>query len=245
VANWSTTNTLGPVHGQSLGRCGGRLPRGLRYLHRLLLSDPGQARLAPQTTASCTYSGNNTCQVAYIFFPTAIGSRTATFTLTAGAVTSTATLSGVGVAETTITSAPAALAFGGIVLSNKSDYQTVTVTAGAGGVETGTLEFTSPVVQSDQFEIATGLDAGSCGVTDSQRLGGSNPMSCTIKVRFVPTVLGGLGAQRRPCSFLDPRDRTLTQKIALTGTGLDPAHHHPEPVGTLVCWLRERAIHPR
>ncbi len=190
-------------------------------------ADPNHPGLPPQPvdtttgTASCLDTGPNTCQVAYRFYPAAVGARTATFTVTAGNVTSTATLSGVGVAETTITSAPATLAFGGIVLSNKSDYQTVTVTAGAGGVETGTIEFgivTGP--QSDQFEIATGLDAGTCGVTDSVRLGGSNPMSCTVKVRYVPTVDTGLGAAKAFLTIVDPRDRTQTQKITLTGTGL-------------------------
>ena len=231
VMNWSTTNTLGPVMASLSGPAAGDFrvvfdtctdyyPPAPTYP-----ADPNKPGLPPQAvasdgTASCATTGNNTCQVAYRFYPTAVGSRTATFTLTAGAVTSTATLSGVGVAETTITSAPAALAFGGIVLSNKSDYQAVTVTAGAGGVETGTLEFGLAGVQSDQFEIATGQDAGTCGVTDSQRLGGSNPMSCTVKVRYVPTVLGGLGAAKATLVILDPRDRTLTQKIALTGTGL-------------------------
>ena len=95
-------------------------------------ADPNHPGLPPQPvdtttgTASCLDTGPNTCQVAYRFYPAAVGARTATFTVTAGNVTSTATLSGVGVAETTITSAPATLAFGGIVLSNKSDYQTVT-----------------------------------------------------------------------------------------------------------------------
>ena len=220
VANWSTTSTLGPVQASLSGAAAGDFRLVFDSCTDYFYPTPDKPGLPQQTTASCSYSGNNTCQVAYIFFPTAIGNRTATFTLTAGAVTSTATLHGTGVAETTITSTPATLAFGGIVLSNKSDWQTVTVNAGAGGVETGTLQFTIIGPNSNQFEVATGLDAGSCGVTDSQRLGGSNPMSCTIKVRFIPGVAIGLGAQKATLQVVDPRDRTLTQQIALTGTGL-------------------------
>jgi hypothetical protein len=162
--------------------------------------------------------------VEYRFFPAAVGNRAATLTVTAGTVTSTASLHGTGVAETPISAAPATVPFGKIVLSNKSDWQTVTVTAGAGGVETGTLEFDLEGLNVDQFELGTDANAGTCGNTNQQRLGGSNPLSCTIKVRFIPrgnhtTLASGLGDQGTTLVIVDPRDRTLTQKIALTGTG--------------------------
>jgi len=214
VANWSTTNPLGPVSVALSGAAPGDF--------RVVSDTCTDYTLKAQSNTACTYGGANTCEVGYRFVPKALGARAATITVTAGTETSTATLSGVGVQETTITAGPAAISFGGIVLTNKSAYQTITVTAGTGGVETGTLEFGLDGTGDDEeFQIAKlDTEAGSCGLTDTQRLGGNNPSSCTINVRFVPQAHGGLGLQKSTLLVSDPRDRTLAQKITLTGTGL-------------------------
>ena len=214
VSNWSTTNALGPVSAVLSGAAPGDF--------RVVYDTCTDNTLSAQTGTTCNVadSPRSTCEIGYRFVPKAVGARGATLTVTAGTETSTATLTGVGVAETTITAGPATVAFGGVVLTTKSAYQTVTVTAGAGGVETGNLQFTLPDGETE-FELGTSdTEAGTCGKTDTTRLGGNNPMSCTIQVRFKPQALGGLGAQTSILTISDPRDRTLAQKIALTGTGL-------------------------
>jgi len=216
VSNWSTT-ALGPVSAVLSGAAPGDF--------RVVYDTCTDNTLSAQTDTACAstdISGKllpSSCAIGYRFVPKAVGARGATLTVTAGTETSTATLTGVGAAETTITAGPATVAFGGVVLTTKSAYQTVTVTAGAGGVETGNLNFILDDVT--EFELGTSdTEAGTCGLTNTTRLGGNNPMSCTIQVRFKPQALGGLGAQTTILTVSDPRDRTLAQKITLTGTGL-------------------------
>jgi hypothetical protein len=218
VNNWGTVNSLGPVSVAVTGNAGD---------FRLVFDSCTDNTLTKQANTTCAYATTgNGCVLGYRFYPAAVGARAATVTVTAGTATSTATLSGVGVGETVITSAPASAAFGPIVLSNKSDWQTITVTAGSGGVETGNLLFNIVGPNADQFELGTDALAGTCGNTDTIRLGGANPASCTVKLRFIPRGnvgtagrASGLGDQKATLTIIDPRDRTITNKIALTGTG--------------------------
>ena len=197
VSNWSTTNALGPVSAVLSGAAPGDF--------RVVYDTCTDNTLSAQTGTTCNVadSPSSSCEIGYRFVPTAVGARGATLTVKAGTETSTATLTGVGVLETTMTAAPATVAFGGVVLTTKSAYQTVTVTAGAGGVETGNLRFGLDDIS--EFEIGTSdTEAGTCGKTDTTRLGGNNPMSCTIQVRFKPQALGGLGAQATILTVLRP-----------------------------------------
>jgi hypothetical protein len=238
VNNWGTVNSLGPVSVVVAGNAGD---------FRLVFDSCTDNTLTKQTGTTCAYATTgNGCVLGYRFYPAAVGARAATVTVTAGTVTSTATLKGTGVAETTITSAPAAAAFGPIVLSNKSDWQTITVTAGSGGVETGNLLFAIAGPNADQFQLGTDALAGTCGNTDTIRLGGANPASCTVKVRFIPrgnpttpARASGLGDQKAILTVIDPRDRTITQKIALTGTGTTQLTINPTTVDFGIVALTE------
>jgi hypothetical protein len=212
VSNWSTTNALGLVTAAVTGDAAGDF--------RVVYDTCTNYTLTAQTGTSCSTDGPNSCYLGYRFYPAAVGDRKATLTVTAGTQTSTAILHGTAVPETPISATPLAVDFGHIVLSNKSEWKSVTITAGAGGNETGTLIYgLNAALDATQFEIGTGVNAGTCGNSDTIRLGGNNPMSCTIKVRFIPTVHGGLGASKTELITIDPRDRTLTQVVTLTGIG--------------------------
>jgi len=119
----------------------------------------------------------NTCTVNVSFMPTAIGTRTATLTVTDSAPGSPTaiTLSGKGVAQTkTLSISPTTLVFDPQVTGTTSNQQTITVT------NTGNFMITFTNVT-----ITTGF-ALSNSCTGSLAPAGT----CTIGVTFTPTATG-------------------------------------------------------
>ncbi|HJX66250.1 MAG TPA: choice-of-anchor D domain-containing protein, partial [Polyangia bacterium] len=150
------------------------------------------------------------CTLSYLMIPTTAGAKSATLTVTSGTLTSTAQFVGNAGTATTITVSPLTNDFGKVAANARSAFLTVTVSA-VGTAQTGTILYT---MVDDGFEIATGTDVGSCGVTDTQSLGGSNPASCTIKVRFHPT---SMGVQLATLAITDSVSGQLVN-VALKGT---------------------------
>ena len=154
---------------------------------------------------------SGTCTLSYLMIPTTAGAKSATLTVTSGTLTSTVQFVGNAGTATTISASPLTNDFGKVAANAESAFLTVTVSA-VGTAQTGTILYS---LSGAGFELATGTDVGSCGVTNTQGLGGSNPASCTIKVRFHPTSMAG--AQLGTLSITDATSGQLVD-VALKGT---------------------------
>jgi hypothetical protein len=135
-----------------------------------------------------------TCTITVVFSPTAIGAATGTATITGNvAVTgSPVSLSGTGIAATAIASVTGGpLAFGNVTTGTNSATQTLTLH------NTGTANLTGiTVVVTTPFSRV----GGTCTATLA-------PGTCTITVRFSPTVAGGATGTA-----------TITASVAVTGS---------------------------
>ena len=158
-----------------------------------------------------TLGAGLSCSITVTFTPSALGSRTASLTVTASAPISppSITLRGTGVAPVTLS--PASLGFGNQVAGTTSAAKTETLK----NVQTVPLTITGIAV-SGPF-VQTG---GTCPLSPATLAGGG---SCTILVSFAPTAVG-------------PAVGTLTvtdnaalspQTAGLTGTGTTPVTLSP------------------
>jgi len=157
----------------------------------------------------------NSCSMSFIMIPASAGAKTALLTVTSGTLSSQVTFSGNGTQGQTSTNpisvAPTSKDFGNVAIKAPSAYQTFTVTL-SGTTETGDIDYglwgtncVNSAYACNGFEIAqaagSGPDAvGTCGISDTRHLGGANPTSCTIKVRFNPAAL------QDGTAGLDPND---------------------------------------
>jgi acid phosphatase len=148
-----------------------------------------------------TLAGNSSCTINVTFTPTAVGTRTGTLTVSDSAGTQTASLSGTGVANVSLT--PSTLPFGSQGVGTRSSPQAATLTNGQ------TVSVTSISVAITGANAADFAQTNNCGTTLAAN------SSCTINVTFTPT---GYGARS---ATLTVTDSAGTQSSTLTGTGTD------------------------
>ncbi len=137
------------------------------------------------------------CTVSVAFAPTASGVRNGVLTVTDGAGTQTATLTGAGTSAATDTLAPLSLTFGSQQVNTASGLQTVTLT------NTGDTALTLIAAQilTGDFSASNG-----CGPTLLAH------STCSITVTFVPKSVGIL------TGTLQITDVQRAQTVSLTGT---------------------------
>ena len=155
-------------------------------------------------TSSCgnSLNPNATCALGVSFTPTAVGSRSATLTLTDQFRTQTLTVTGTGVAPPGVALSPVALTFADTGVSLASPAQTVTLTNN-GGLALAIANTTL----STNFTLA----ASSCGATLAVGA------ACTYTVVFTPTATGPLTG----ALTLITNATVATQTVAFSGTGID------------------------
>jgi hypothetical protein len=147
-------------------------------------------------------AANSSCAMSVTFTPTAVGTRTASLTVTDQFRTQSVALSGVGVAPPGVSLSPATVTFTATGVGLTSQPQTLTLTNNGG------LPLTiSSVVASSGFTIAT----NSCGTT----LAVSS--NCALQIVFTPSVAGPVNGT---LTFTDNAPST-TQTATLSGTGVD------------------------
>jgi hypothetical protein len=152
-------------------------------------------------TCSATLAAKTGCTVAIVFAPTVSGTRSGSLTITGGADTLTASLSGTGVLPATDALAPSNLAFAAQQLGTSSAAQVVTLT-NSGDVA---LTLISAQIASGDFAAVN-----SCGNSLAAH------SSCSIGVVFQPKSVG-------PASgVLTVADEYRSQSVALSGTGVAP-----------------------
>jgi len=152
-------------------------------------------------TCTSTLKPDTGCTVAITFTPTASGAHTGAFTITDGAGTQTASLTGIGTNPATDALSASALAFATQQLTTVSAAQQITLT-NSGDVA---LIGISAQIPGSDFTVAN-----ACGNS-------LNPHStCAIDVSFQPQVIGHVTAQ------LVITDQYRTQTVVLSGTGIAP-----------------------
>jgi hypothetical protein len=140
-------------------------------------------------------AGGASCQIGVVFTPTALGARTGTLSVSAGAQTLTSTLTGTGVPDLTLT--PTSLAFGNLDVGATAS-QTLTVTSNA----TSAIPFPGLVTTGDYRATSN------CG-TSIPALS-----TCTITITFQPTTTGS-----RPGTLGTNSTNPAYASIAATFTG--------------------------
>ncbi len=152
-------------------------------------------------TCTSTLKSDSGCTVAITFTPTASGGHTGTFTITDGAGTQTASLTGIGTTPATDALSASSLTFATQQLTTVSAAQQITLT------NSGDVALTSISAQIPGSDFTV---ANACGNS-------LNPHStCAIDVFFQPQVIGHVTAQ------LLIADQYRTQTVALSGTGIAP-----------------------
>ncbi len=182
------------------------------------------ALVTPTSGTDCrtvgTIAAGGNCVIAATFTPSALGSRTATISVTDNASGSPQSLplTGTGVFPQA-TPTPSPVPFGNQILNVPSAAQTLTLTNGG----SATLNLSTVVLggtNASQFAIATGT---TCTNGSTVAAGAT----CLVKLTFTPTTLG---AQTATVTFTDDASPT-TQVVNLTGTGVFPqASASPSPV---------------
>ena len=143
-----------------------------------------------------------TCAFNVTFSPTAIGTRTATLTITDQFRFQTVALSGVGIAGPGVSLTPVSLSFPATGVGLTALPQTLTLTNN-GGLPLSI----SSVVASAGFNLA----ANTCGTSLAVRA------ACTLTVVFAPTAAGPVAGT---LTFTD-NGPSGTQATTLSGTGID------------------------
>jgi Transmembrane protein 131-like N-terminal len=152
------------------------------------------------------------CTVSIAFIPTASGTRSGVFTITDGAGTQTALLTGTGASPATDALSPLALTFAAQPITTSSVAQTVTLT------NSGDLPLTLIAAQISSGDFTA---VNSCGNS-------LNPhSSCSIAVAFQPKDLGAL------TGTLSVSDQYRTQTVTLSGIGVAPPGVSLAPYSTV------------
>jgi len=160
------------------------------------------------TTTAVAAGGS--CTVSLGFSPTAVGTRSATLSVTSAVGNATVTLTG------TATAAPApvanvstnSLSFGAVVLGASASAQTVTVSNSG----TAALSLSAIGTGSTEFPVS----GGTCATTNSIAVGGS----CTVGVGFTPTAAGARSGTLTIAN--NGSGSPLTVALSGTGTALTP-----------------------
>jgi hypothetical protein len=198
---------------------------------------------------SCSFKtlvhGSGLCTVTLAFVPTSVGAKTATVTATAGTETASATVNGGGTTafplQINASVTPAAVDFGTVVQTLKSDWVAITVTNPTGAPTTAQIgyELHSAPGASD-FVLADGANhaRGTCGQPGTlQLIGGA---SCTILVQFQAQNTDTIWTATNPASVTDSlfvdAGGSNTNSVDLTGKvssqlTISPATHDFGNVG--------------
>jgi hypothetical protein len=167
------------------------------------------------------------CDMSFIMIPATAGAKTATLTVVSGSLSSTVQLIGNGTSSTLgskpIAVDPPTADFSNVAVNAPSDYQTITVSLASGTAETGNIDYKFDClnpISCAGFEIAQAPGVvGTCGVSDTRHLGGANPTSCTIKVRFNPTSLSDGATVDEPLTLMIWEVRSDQEvDVAVSGT---------------------------
>ena len=146
-------------------------------------------------------AANSSCTINVTFSPTASGTRTGTLTVTDSAGTQTASLTGTGVGNVTLS--PSSVNFGNQGVGTTSSAHLVTLSNGNTSALTG-------------ISVAiTGANAGDFGQTNNCGTTLAGSASCTISATFTPS---GYGTRT---ATLTVTDSAGTQTSSLSGSGTD------------------------
>jgi hypothetical protein len=152
------------------------------------------------------------CTVSIAFIPTASGTRSGTFTITDGAGTQTASLTGIGTSPATDALSPLALTFAAQQITTASAPQQVILT------NSGDLPLTLIAAQITSGDFTA---VNSCGNS-------LNPHStCSIGIAFQPKNVGAL------TGLLSLSDQYRTQTVTLNGIGVAPPGVSLAPFSTV------------
>jgi len=197
---WLTNTQTVPVTISSIAISGGNAPGDY------VLDGGGDCPLSPKMLGAGKY-----CNIPVTFTPSALGSRTATLTVTDDATNSpqTVALTGTGTGPVDLTPSP--LKFGNQPQGTTGAAKTATLK----NLQAATLTNISISVSGDYARTG-----GTCPSSGGTLAAGA---SCTIVMTFTPTVLG-----------YDPGTLTVAdsasnspQTVALTGTGTAPVTLDP------------------
>ena len=171
-------------------------------------TDASQFVIAAGNTCGGTLAAGATCMVSVRFHPLTAGAKSATLTITGGAgVSVAATLTGNAVSAGVLTINSGSQDFGGVLLGGMSSNTIFTIT-NTGGSPTGVLAGSLGGTNANQFTVTdncTGMALAASG-------------TCTMVVRFNPTVAGGKSA-----SVSVNASPGGSVSASLSGTGLSPA----------------------
>jgi hypothetical protein len=156
-------------------------------------------------TTSCgtTLAAGSSCTITVSFRPTALGSRSASLSISDSAPGSphTVSLSGTG---TGISVTPRSLSFGSQAINTTSLGQAVSIT------NVGTTTITSLTTSITGFNASSFIRTTSCGT--SLAVGAS----CSVTLTFRPTSTGSKSATLN----ISNSDPTSPQQVTLSGTGI-------------------------
>jgi hypothetical protein len=193
-------------------------------LQNITISNTGASTVALQapsitgdfklTTNTCGASLGPSvgCTVSIAFIPTASGTRSGVFSITDGAGTQTASLSGIGTSPATDALSPLTLTFAAQQITTASAVQQITLT------NSGDLPLTLIAAQITSGDFTA---VNTCGNS-------LNPHStCSIAVAFQPKNVGAL------TGVLSISDEYRTQTVTLNGTGVAPPGVSLAPFSTI------------
>jgi hypothetical protein len=163
-------------------------------------------------TCGASLGPSTGCTVSIVFIPAGSGVRSGTFTITDGAGTQTASLSGAGTSPATDALSPLALTFSPQQLSTASSAQQITLT------NSGDLPLTLIAAQITSGDF-TAVNA--CGNSLNAH------SSCAIDVAFQPKNVGTIAG------LLTVSDQYRIQSVVLNGIGVAPPGVSLAPVSSV------------
>lgn len=168
----------------------------------LIAASSSSSEFAVANGCGPSLAGHTTCAISVSFAPSAIGTRTATLTVSDAFRTQSIALTGTAVAPAGVSLTPTSLAFGTVGVGLSAAPQTVTLTNNGG------LPLTISSVTADgDFTVA----ATTCGASLAPA------QACTATLVFLPKAPGA-----RTGSLIIADNASSTQQtVALTGTGID------------------------
>ncbi len=168
----------------------------------LIRASIGAGDFAATNSCGASLNPHSTCAISVAFVPTAVGTRTATITVTDQFRSQTVGLSGTGVAPPGVSLSPASLSFPATGVGLSAPAQTLTLTNN-GGLP---LHLANTSLSAG-FMIAS----STCGSTLSPTA------SCNLVVVFSPTSAGAVSGT---LTLIDDAP-SGGQTTSLTGTGID------------------------
>jgi hypothetical protein len=172
----------------------------------------GDFKLAANTCGASLGAGTG-CTVSIVFMPTTSGTRNGSFSITDGAGTQTASLTGVGASPATDSLSPLSLTFGAQTLTTASVAQQIILT------NSGDLPLTLIAAQITSGDFTA---VNTCGNSLNAH------STCSIGVAFQPKDIGAL------TGTLAVSDQYRTQIINLNGIGIAPPGVTLSPLFSLV-----------